>query len=136
MGLWEFAAAMKQEFKGDVFFIGSGQHTIKVAGKKFNTDLIFNNPAGTWRLLDDIYVEKINYLRSGKLIFENISCNYNRFYADFTTSRAMELKNSELNFEVRNHFCAAFNLNAVNLLLDPGNSLIHFRNSNCSGMLY
>ncbi len=133
-GSLEFAAAMKQEFKGDVFFIGFGQHTIKVAGKKFNTDLIFNNPAGTWRLLDDIYVEKINYLRSGKLIFENISCNYNRFYADFTTSRAMELKNSELNFEVRNHFCAAFNLNAVNLLLDPGNSLIHFRNSNCSGM--
>jgi hypothetical protein len=133
-GSLEFSAPMKQDYKGDVFFIGTGQHTLKVAGKKFNADLIFNNPAGIWRLMDDIYVEKINYLRSGKLVFENISCNYNRFYADFTTSRAMELKNSELNFEVRNNFCATFNMNAVSLQLDPGKSHIHFRNSGCSGM--
>lgn len=133
-GSLEFSAVMKQDYKGDFIFVGSNQHTLKLAGKKFNTDIIFNNPSGTWRLVDDIYVEEVCYLRSGKLIFENISCNFNRFLTDFTTSRSMELKNSELNFEVRNFKCAIFNLNAVNLQLDPGKSHIHFRNSSCSGM--
>lgn len=133
-GSLEFSPAMKQEYRGDFVFIGSNQQTIKVAGKKFNGDVIFNNAAGSWTLLDKFYVEKICYFRSGKLIFDNIDANFNRFISDLSTPRSLELKNSELNIEVRNSFCGLMQIHAENLTIDPGKSHLHFRNSSCGGL--
>lgn len=129
-GSLRFNPIMIHDFAGDYRFVGSDQHTIRTFGRPFRRDVTFAG-RGSWRLIDELYVEDVLYLTAGTLITDGEDVEVNQIRSLGTGERGLELGSSTVTITSHSaqYGTALINLRTDNLSVDPGNSVINFESA-------
>ena len=123
-----FSPEMINNFTGEIFMLGSGNLVINTSGIEIRNHIYINNPAGNWRLENDLYVQHALFFVSGGFNTNSYSMDLNRFVSDRSTIRNLQLNNSEIYIRDRNFRSGELYFWSDNLTLDAGTSHIIFGN--------
>lgn len=126
-----FINNLQQNFQGDFYFEGANTgNTISSTGRIFNKD-IYVDGSGSWALVDSLSVFNAFHFVQGdfstgnqRVITRNVLSRENRVRKLSLGSSLWILRNREpLNYNT-----LEWNMNALQLTLDAGNSIIRFSN--------
>jgi gliding motility-associated-like protein len=127
-GNLNFTPSMTNNFLGEIFMVGSGNLEINTSGIEIRNHLYLNNPAGSWRLENDLYVQKALFFVSGGFNTNSYSIDLNRFISENSTVRNLQLNSSAIYIRDRNFRSGELYFWSDNLALDAGTSHIIFGN--------
>jgi len=130
-GSLAFITTLRQNFQGDFYFEGANPgNTITSAGRIFNKD-IYVAGSGTWALTDSLSVFNTFYFVQGDFSTANQRVITRNVLSRENQPRKLSLGTSlwiMRNRDPQNYNNLEWNMNALQLTLDAGNSIIRFSN--------
>jgi gliding motility-associated-like protein len=125
-GSLTFIRNMQYQFEGDVFLEGSNAGNIVTsAGKVFQKNLIMDG-SGSWSLADSLSIKRDFIFLQGDFNTNSQQVGCFNVYSENATTRKLTLGNTKWYLRTVDWNYITWRLNADNLTLDAGNSLIDF----------